>query len=188
MAGKTTTPQTSKALESRSEIRRLTVVQATFLSAPRMVRLEASRSSSAGSQLCLRPVPILSGRLKKAACLLQTVSEIFPEGLLPFPAPEQFSPVAEGTLQIWATGFRSVSYCNAGICIKSPVFFLRSIEINEPFIPGAGHGSRTENLQYRFAMALNRFTRCARPSPRRLGRPPALRGHPLPTCSARSVR
>ena len=101
----TTSPQTSKALDSRSEIRRLTVVQATSLSAPRMVPLEASRSSSAGFRLFLPPVPVPCGRTKKAACLLQTVSEKFPKGLLPFPVPEQFFPASGGTLQTWATGF-----------------------------------------------------------------------------------
>src|ERR1700692_2915642 len=101
----TTTPQTSKTLESRPEIHPPSGVQATFLSAVRTVQLEASHSFSAGSRLFLPPVPIPCGRRKKAASLLRTVSEISPKGPLPFPVPEQFSPVAEGTLQTWATGF-----------------------------------------------------------------------------------
>src|ERR1700733_5311383 len=69
----TTTPQTSKALESRSEFRSLNGVQATFPSALRMVRLEASRSFSKGSQLFLPPVPAPSDRLRRAPSLLRRV-------------------------------------------------------------------------------------------------------------------
>src|SRR4030081_545702 len=65
----TTTPQTSK-LESRSEIRTTSGVQATFLSAARMVRPGAFRSSSAGSRLSLPPAPTLSGTRLRAACPL----------------------------------------------------------------------------------------------------------------------
>jgi hypothetical protein len=110
---------------------RLTGGQATSLSALRMVQLEASRSSSAESRPYLPPVPVLSGRKKRAACLLQTVSEISPKGLLPFPVPELFSPVAGGTLQTWPTGFRSVSYCNAPLRDESPVFLMRRTHKND---------------------------------------------------------
>src|ERR1700722_5275168 len=54
----TTTPQTSKTLESRSETHPPNGVQATFLSAVRTVRPEASRSFSTGSRLFPPPVPI----------------------------------------------------------------------------------------------------------------------------------
>src|SRR5580692_11046303 len=78
---------------------RLNAVLATFLSALRRVQLEASRSSSTEFQLFLPPAPVLSGKPKKVACLLQTVSATFLKGLLPFPVPEQFASVAGGTLQ-----------------------------------------------------------------------------------------
>src|ERR1700722_20347551 len=90
-------------LESRGSNTTLTGVPASFLPAARMVQLEASRSSSAGSRPFLPLVPIPCGRLKKGAFPLRRVSETFPKGLLPFPAPEQFSPVAGGTPQTWAT-------------------------------------------------------------------------------------
>src|SRR5579871_5153603 len=41
----------------------------------------------------------------KAASLLQRALRISPEGFRPAPVPEQFSPVAGDTLQIWPTGF-----------------------------------------------------------------------------------
>src|SRR5271166_737587 len=47
--------------------------------------------------------------MRKAACLPRRVSETSLKGLLPFPVPEQFSPVAAGTLQTWPTGFHSTS-------------------------------------------------------------------------------
>src|ERR1039458_2255432 len=110
---------------------RLTGVQTTFLSALRMVQLEASRSSSAEFRLFLLLVPVPSGMRKKAACLLQAVSETSPKGLLPFPVPEQSFPVAGGTLQTLATGFRSVFYCNATNLKKCPVFLMRRTNKND---------------------------------------------------------
>src|SRR5579864_3206706 len=89
----------------------------------RRVRLEASRFSSAGSQLCPQPVPILSGRRKRAACLPQTASETSPEERLLFPVPEQSFPVAGDTLQTWPTGICSCFYFNATSPGKCPVFF-----------------------------------------------------------------
>ena len=103
--GKTTTPQTASLI---LESLQLTGGSAPFRSAARMVRLGASRSFSAESQLFLLPVPVPSGMRKKAACPLRTVSETSLKGLLPFPVPEQFAPVAGGTLQTWPTGIRSV--------------------------------------------------------------------------------
>ena len=76
--------------------------------AARMVRAGGSRFSSREFQPFPPPVRVLSGMRKKAASPLQRVSAIFLEGLLPSPAPEQFSPVAGGTPQIWPTGFRSL--------------------------------------------------------------------------------
>src|SRR5436305_9772417 len=87
---------------------RFTGGQMLFRSAARMARLGASRFSSAEFQLFLPPVPVPSGRRKKAACPLQRVLETSPKGLLPFPVPEQSAPDAGDTLQIWPTGFRSV--------------------------------------------------------------------------------
>jgi len=124
-----------------------------------MVQPEASRSSSAEFLLFLPPVPIPSGRLKKAACLLRTVSETSPEGLRPFPVPEQSSPVAGGTLQTLATGFCSVSYCNATKCRKCPVFLMRWIDKNGLAVPWWEAVSGRKDLQYRFAIEMNRFNR-----------------------------
>src|SRR5204862_6122957 len=134
---------------------RATGVQATFPSAVRMVQLGASRSSSAGSQLFLPPVPTLSGKRKKAACLLQTMSETSLKGLLPFPAPEQFSLVAGGTLQTWATGFSLRLLLYATISKKCRVFSMVRIKINGRRSPAVGSGSRLENSQYRFAVEKN---------------------------------
>src|SRR5436190_1761047 len=78
---------------------------ATLLSAVRTVQPEASRSSSAGFRLFPRPAPVPSDMRKTTACLLQTVSAIFPKALRLFPVPEQSSLTAGGTLQTWATGF-----------------------------------------------------------------------------------
>jgi hypothetical protein len=124
-----------------------------------MVQPEASRSSSAEFLLFLPPVPIPSGRLKKAACLLRTVSETSPEGLLPFPVPEQSSPVAGGTLQTLATGFCSVSYCNATKCKKCPVFLMGWIDKNGFAVPRWEMVSGRKDLQYRFPIEMNRFNR-----------------------------
>jgi len=79
--------------------------QAPFRPTVRMVRLEASRFSSAEFQLFLPPRLILCGSRSKAACLLQTASAISPERLHLAPVPEQSFPVAGDTLQIWPTGF-----------------------------------------------------------------------------------
>src|ERR1700721_2520671 len=123
----TTTPQTSKTLESRSDSPPASGGRATFLSAVPTVRPEASHSFSAESRLFPPPVPIPCGRRKKAASLLRTVSETSPKGFLPFPGPEQFSPVAEGTLQTWATGFTPYRNCNATFCTRCLVFSMGSI-------------------------------------------------------------
>src|SRR5579872_3057323 len=93
-----------------------------------MVRLGASRSSSAESQLFLPHVPVPSGRRMKAACPLQTASEISPKGPLLFPVPEQFAPVAGDTLQTWPTGFSLRTYLNAMKSCACPVFFVDAIE------------------------------------------------------------
>src|SRR3954469_14745774 len=91
----TTTPQAATVIPSRG----LTGVQTPCPTAARKVRIGTSRSSSAESQLCLLLVPALFCTRKRAACLLQTASAIFLKGPLPFPVPEQFSPVAGDTLQ-----------------------------------------------------------------------------------------
>ena len=157
MAGKTTTPQTSKALESLPEVSPFSVERATSRPAVRMVRLGASRSSSTGFQLFPPPVPTLSGRRKKAACLLQTVSKTSLKGPRRFPVPEQFSPVAGGTLQTLATGFSLRLLLYATISEKCRVFSMLQIKINGRCSPGVGSGSSSENPQYRFAIGMNRF-------------------------------
>ena len=102
--GKTTTPQTAYILESPTTSGGLVPCRP----AARMVRAGGSRFSSREFQLFPPLARVLSGMRKKAAFPLQRVSAIFREGLRPSPAPEQFSPVAGGTLQIWPTGFRSL--------------------------------------------------------------------------------
>ena len=136
-----------------------TVVRPTFPSAVRMVQLEASRSFSAESQLFPPPVRVLSGRRKKAACLLRTASETSPEGLLPFPVPEQFSPVAGGTLQILATGFSLRLSIVMHRVRRSVQSFLWDGSIKtHGTVPLWETVLRRENLQYRYAAEMNRFT------------------------------
>ena len=53
-----------------------------------------------------------------------------PGELRPSPVPVRSSPVAGDTLQIWPTGICSVSYFNATICLRCPVFFVHWIEKN----------------------------------------------------------
>ncbi len=124
-----------------------------------MVQLEASRSFSAEFLLFLPPVPVLFGRRTKAACPLRTASETSPEGLLPFPVPEQFSPVAGDTLQIWATGFSlrlSIVMQDFGKRVQS---FLWDGSIKtHPTVPLWETVLRPENLQYRYVVGINRFT------------------------------
>src|SRR5579872_370268 len=112
-----------------------------------MVRLAASRSSSAESRLCLPHVPVPSDRRKKAACPLQRASETSPKGPLPFPVPEQFAPVAGGTLQTWPTEFRSDTYLNAMKSRSCPVFFVDTIEKIHTSVPKKEHGIRKTFLQ-----------------------------------------
>src|SRR4029077_6800402 len=76
-----------------------TCAQERFPPRAQTARPGASRSSSAKSPPCLRPVPTPSGRWRRDACLPRKGSETFPAVLLPFPVPEQFFPVAGGILQ-----------------------------------------------------------------------------------------
>jgi hypothetical protein len=58
-----------------------------------------------------------------------------------------------------ATGFCSVSYCNATKCRKCPVFLMRWIDKNGPAVPRWETVSGRKDLQYRFAIEMNRFNR-----------------------------
>src|SRR2546430_5820147 len=65
----------------------------------RTVQLAAFRSVLTESLLSLPHPPIVFGRLRKVACLLQIASETSPAEPPLFPVPEQSSPDAQGTLQ-----------------------------------------------------------------------------------------
>src|ERR1700691_3117058 len=65
----------------------------------RTARFAACRSVSAKFLLSLPLPPVVSCRLRKAACLLQIASEIFLKATRPFPVPEQSSQDARGILQ-----------------------------------------------------------------------------------------
>src|SRR5258708_19689575 len=65
----------------------------------RTVQFAAFRSVLTESQLSLPLPPIVFGRLRKVACLLQIASETSPAEPRLFPVPELFSPDAQGTLQ-----------------------------------------------------------------------------------------
>src|SRR5438445_4535053 len=65
----------------------------------RTVQLAAFRSVLTESLLSLPHPPVVFGRLRKVACLLQIASETSPSEPPLFPVPERFSPDAQGTLQ-----------------------------------------------------------------------------------------
>src|SRR5438309_11070580 len=114
-----------------------------------MLRPGASRFSSAESRLFLLPVPTPSGRWKRVACLLQRAPVTSLKGPLPFPVPEQFSPVAGDTLQTWATGFAPSVYLNATIMIGCPVFSYKGSRKIKSKVPER-HERCLENRYRRF--------------------------------------
>src|SRR5713226_2444180 len=89
--------------ERRRRCQRLTSGPAPFRSEARMLQPGAYRSASAGFPPCLPLLPVPCGRQRKAAFPPQKASEIFLGALPLFPVPEQSSPDAGGSLQIWAT-------------------------------------------------------------------------------------
>src|ERR1700674_1316329 len=65
----------------------------------RTVQFAACRSVLTESLLSLPLPPIVFGRSRKVACLLQIASETSPAEPPLFPVPERFSPDAQGILQ-----------------------------------------------------------------------------------------